>query len=904
MKLINRVVLFFVCLILPAFEVQASEIELEIGERYLCDVNDYGNNILPWSVYDMKWEFSDGLKYSQSLTSYTNYVWVDRYISGVLYAKVSWTETKLYVSDNIFLHKSHTWYFTVSNVPVNGVYLATPINIDADDAITISPSSQWMTITPSNGRVEDISWKSADPSVASISASGYLTGVNPGTTIISCTVNGSVQSNAATVIVSEPAFRMAGASVDDGATEVETKPTLSVTYSHGISQGSRFNDIALTDAQGAKVDGNVTISGKTLSFVPKRHLKPTAEYRFTVPAGAVKNKWGTAYASEYVTRFKTADWKRMSLSVAPEATYLTPGDEIVLTCDAPGAAVYYSLDGSEPAIRYEGPIVFSDDIALRAVARLDGYYDTDLLSKDYYRRLGIVEKFPSAEPLYVYANVNPYICFNRNIDKAGSSLGGISFKQLPSATGGEMQVEHRVILRDSTIYFVPEVPLAVGNRYLIELPEGCITSDAGESNQPIDFRFVAGNYATAVSTGGPELAGAVMTDGSLWTWGNRLVEANADDGSSSFDTQSVPSMFVDNDVVSVSSGYTHHALIKYDGTLWMWGRQLCGEFGNGSTTASAQPQFVMENVRSVSCGLQTTAIVKQDGSLWMCGRNDMGQIDTTRTVRKEFVKLMDGVASVDLGWGYMTVTKTNGTTETRTWDEKADGGREVGDGLLPNAASTQYGWQNAVALDPMGSVWTWGRNDYGVLGSINLGVGTYGSEAVRIIEGRIPQPLQGIVLKRTSQSIASGEQTVIAVKPVPLMADYNVLTFQSSDEAVATVDERGVVTAHKDGVAVVTVVITDDNRERYEAQCTINVGEATAISDIPVADTWQLKVVSGYRSLHIYGIPKGQDVMVYSASGSLVLRGQMSTDELQVATPQRGIYIVKSGRQVRKVATR
>ena len=65
------------------------------------------------------------------------------------------------------------------------------------------------------------------------------------------------------------------------------------------------------------------------------------------------------------------------------------------------------------------------------------------------------------------------------------------------------------------------------------------------------------------------------------------------------------------------------------------------------------------------------------------------------------------------------------------------------------------------------------------------------------------------------------DHAVICAKPVPLQADYHEWSWSTSDASVATVDERGVVTAVSLGTAVIT--LTSDNGKT--SQCTISVIE-------------------------------------------------------------------------------
>ncbi len=697
-------------------------------------------------------------------------------------------------------------------------------------------------------------------------------------------VNGSKRSNDAQVIVSEPSFTFNGFSIENQTNNVETKPTITADYSLALTRSTNFNQIALTDEQGEKVDGTASINGSTISFTPTKHLQPLSTYTLTIPKSAVKNKWGTDYLFEQKVSFATADWKRMALTVQPEATYIMHGDQIVLSCSVPEATVYYSTDGSEPTTRYTEPLTFEQDMTLKAVAKLDGYYDTEVLAKDYMQRIEIVEKYPDAEPLYVYADVNPSITFSQRFN---GDLSGITLQKEDTQMGTLSSLDFEPIMHDRALYFVPKEPLELGMSYVVTIPDGSLTTEKGEQMAAIDWRFTTGSYAIAVSTGGPELMAALKTGGSLWTWGRHITEANAEDGSYSFTLQDVPSEFVSRDVVAISSGYMHHALVKNDGTLWMWGRQLCGEFGNNSKAASPVPVEIMGEVSQVSCGMQTTAIVKRDGSLWMCGRNDLAQIDSTRESHLEFVKVMDGVSDVHLSWGSLTVQKTDGTTITRTWDGSADDQREPQNMDLDGMDDVQYGWMNAVALSPSGSVWTWDN--------IN--------EPVEVIAGRNPQPAEGVAILGETLVMEKGERAVVPVRPMPLLADYSTLHFISSDAIVAEVSDRGVVNAQTDGKATITVTMTDAQGSQYEAQLEVLVGSAAAIGDAMADNGWCLKVVAKNHVLHVSGVPADELISVYNVSGTCIHQQRMIGTQLNIPVAHDGIYLVRAGRQVKKVMT-
>ena len=156
--------------------------------------------------------------------------------------------------------------------------------------------------------------------------------------------------------------------------------------------------------------------------------------------------------------------------------------------------------------------------------------------------------------------------------------------------------------------------------------------------------------ASEISLRGYELGTTIKKDSSLFIWGNNYISGSAYDKGEQFNMLTSPTSFIDNDVVSVSCGYMHNALIKSDYSLWMWGRQYCGEFGNESLNGSDIPIKVNEDVISVSAGGQTTGIIKNNNTLYMCGRNDFGQIgDGTREIKVLPVEIFSDVKQVVTG---------------------------------------------------------------------------------------------------------------------------------------------------------------------------------------------------------------------------------------------------------------
>ena len=96
--------------------------------------------------------------------------------------------------------------------------------------------------------------------------------------------------------------------------------------------------------------------------------------------------------------------------------------------------------------------------------------------------------------------------------------------------------------------------------------------------------------------------------------------------------QTTPIKVMEN-VSAVSVGEYHVAAIKDDNTLWVWGLNRYGQLGNGWTGNQyytvpngseswyyqTVPEKLMDDVAAVNCSDYSTAVVKRDGSVWVWG---------------------------------------------------------------------------------------------------------------------------------------------------------------------------------------------------------------------------------------------------------------------------------------------
>jgi uncharacterized protein YjdB len=81
----------------------------------------------------------------------------------------------------------------------------------------------------------------------------------------------------------------------------------------------------------------------------------------------------------------------------------------------------------------------------------------------------------------------------------------------------------------------------------------------------------------------------------------------------------------------------------------------------------------------------------------------------------------------------------------------------------------------------------------------------------------------GVTLDKTTLSLEEGATETLNATIAPSNASYKAVKFTSSDEAIATVDDKGLVTAVKAGTADITVESLMDGSKT--AKCTLTVTE-------------------------------------------------------------------------------
>lgn len=527
----------------------------------------------------------------------------------------------------------------VKDVDVTRVTVS-DLRIEAEKGETASK-----TIYPSNGTVKSETWnvvKGGD--IISISSSGYVTAKKPGSAVINCLVNGTVRSNDATVTVYEPKLTQSSSRPTENATGVSVFINPVVKYSHAVSKGDAFDQIALKSG-GRSVAGTVEVSGSELKFVPTKSLQPLTKYTLMIPRNAVINKWGSIAQKDVNLSFTTSDIEKASVELTPASgAHLISNETISIKANPADAAIYYTLDGSEPtqsSLLYSQPLTINSDVILKAKAIRDGWHDSDVVTAQYFKsNCEIVDYFPNDnKPLFNYSYATPYLKLSGQIVKSNN------FRHISLTNAAGENIAGDAYLTHYLIVFVPEEPLQNYTEYIMDIPRDAVKTTNGEVFKGFKWHFKTRNITTSIAMQGDESVYLLAENGDLQTRGLEYVKINRPTGSFTF-KDNAELTHVGSDIDEISGGFTHR-LIRRGVSVEGHGLPFCNEIGTLANIANCG------NAKKTVAGFQTSAIITEDNSLWLCGRNDFYQLgDNSGTTSTTFIKIADNVIDVALGNGF------------------------------------------------------------------------------------------------------------------------------------------------------------------------------------------------------------------------------------------------------------
>ena len=242
------------------------------------------------------------------------------------------------------------------------------------------------------------------------------------------------------------------------------------------------------------------------------------------------------------------------------------------------------------------------------------------------------------------------------------------------------------------------------------------------------------------------------SDGKVYAWGynyaGQLGSGNTNDSYNPLAVNSAGALS-GKVIVSISAGNSHSAAVTSDGLVYTWGYNANGELGIGNNTNSSVPIAVSttgvlsgKTITKVVCGGDFTVVLSSDGQVFTWGVNESGALGNNSTTGSNVPVAVDasGVLSGKVitkiacgmwhaivmdntgtlyGWGYNPVGNlgTGSTSDVVPYAHLVPINVNMS-GALSGKTVTEIdcGENFSLALTSDGMVYSWGQNNKGQLG--------------------------------------------------------------------------------------------------------------------------------------------------------------------------------------------
>lgn len=254
-----------------------------------------------------------------------------------------------------------------------------------------------------------------------------------------------------------------------------------------------------------------------------------------------------------------------------------------------------------------------------------------------------------------------------------------------------------------------------------------VYSNTGIQISGQDVSFVTKEY---LLDSYPSLVDNMRTAG-LYTWGNNN-QGQLGDNSITIRSSPVQTIAAASNWKQIFAKGRATAAIKTDGTLWLWGRNLEGILGDNTRIHRSSPVQTVSggtNWELIGGAYYHMAAIKTDGTLWTWGDNTFGGLGDNTTLRRSSpVQTVSGGTNWKFATGgyYHTVTLK---TDNSLWIWGYNASGQLGTNNTTNRSSpvqtvsagnnwkqVAAGFDHTAAIKQDGTLWTWGRNTTGQLG--------------------------------------------------------------------------------------------------------------------------------------------------------------------------------------------
>ena len=335
---------------------------------------------------------------------------------------------------------------------------------------------------------------------------------------------------------------------------------------------------------------------------------------------------------------------------------------------------------------------------------------------------------------------------------------------------------------------------------------------------------------------------SINTQGEVYSWGfnnyGQLGDGTATNSNKAKRAEELTG------VIALTTGYCNTIALKADGTAYAWGMGSYGCLGTGANANTKVPTKVkIENIQQIVASTYTVYVLKDDGTVWGAGNgasyigsgtNSGNVLDFQQVKGVGGVGYLENITQIGANYGIFAIDEEG---EVYAW------GNNYGSNLGVDTSKRQYPQpvyaENDIPLkgkidklqDPSvvqttfllgkdGNIWGAGngKNFNKIFGEYNGEINSY----------FVPVHHQGIEFSELNINMNLGASKTLKIEANDGLSLYHAttdiqnITYKSSDETIATIDNTGKVTAKKNGKVTITAV----NAKGQQAQCEITVSNS------------------------------------------------------------------------------
>jgi len=301
-----------------------------------------------------------------------------------------------------------------------------------------------------------------------------------------------------------------------------------------------------------------------------------------------------------------------------------------------------------------------------------------------------------------------------------------------------------------TLHNVPEIK--EGGKFHIQISAEQNHKSKGRYCE-ISFQATGGNTSVIkvwqrpyinvlMVAGGSGYSLALKSDSTVWAWGRNVYGVVGNGSLPNNAIVRTPSK-VNNlaEVTAIAAGNTHALALNEKGIVWAWGDNLYGQLGRynnmGRERPNPTPQRVVSllDVTAIAGGLHHSLALREDGTVWAWGNNRYGQLGNSNHTGSDHphptpvqVAGLVNVTAIAAGYNYCLALMSDGTVWA--WGDNRYGQLGTGSHFgshnprpipvqvqnLSGVTAIAAGSTHALALKEDGTVWAWGENNCGQIG--------------------------------------------------------------------------------------------------------------------------------------------------------------------------------------------